>query len=167
MLAVAGTLAAPALARAANPEPTVHPPCNLFVPSVCLLPFPNDLFTVKDASTDTGRRLDILRISMPRNVAQVPIDPTDMNRADGFSPGTPIVVKVPGLETKQAFAATGAVPITDVSRSFDPDQPIVVINAQTLQAPADLGGGRHEPGRPGPSGRWSSGPRRTSPRGRA
>ena len=59
MLAVAGTLAAPALARAANPEPTVHPPCDLFVPSVCLLPFPNDFFTVADPSTATGQRLDL------------------------------------------------------------------------------------------------------------
>jgi hypothetical protein len=125
-------LGAPVLARAANPEPSVHPACDLFVPSVCLLPFPNDLFTVK-ADTATGRRLDLQLTAMPRNIALKPIDPTDMNRADGFSPGTPIVVRIPGLDTKQAFAATGAVPITDVARSFDPDQPIVVINAQTLK----------------------------------
>jgi hypothetical protein len=126
-------LAAPAASLAANPEPTVHPPCDLFVPSVCLLPFPNDLFTVEDSSKATGRRVNLQLIAMPRNVAGRPIDPTDMNRADGFSPGTPIVVRVPGLDNKEAFARTGAVPLTDVARSFDADQPIVVIDAQTLQ----------------------------------
>ena len=44
-----------------------------------------------------------------------------------------IVTKVPGLDTPAAFARTGAVPITDIERSFDADQPIVVINARTLQ----------------------------------
>ena len=44
-----------------------------------------------------------------------------------------IVTKVPGLDTPAAFARTGAVPITDIERSFDPDQPIVVINARTLE----------------------------------
>ena len=59
-----------------------------------------------------------------------------------------IVTKVPGLDTPEAFARTGAVPITDIERSFDADQPIVVINARTLRAPADLVGARREPGRP-------------------
>ena len=36
---------------------------------------------------------------------------------------------MPGVD----LAMTGAVPITDVARSFDPGQPIVVINAVTLQ----------------------------------
>ena len=49
---------------------------------------------------------------MPRNVAGKPIDPTDWNRADGFSPGSLIVTYVPGLDL--AFAKTDAVPITDI-----------------------------------------------------
>ena len=56
-------------------------------PSVCLQPWPNDYFTVDDPSTDTGKRLNLQLLDMPRNVANKPIDPTDWNRNDGFSPG--------------------------------------------------------------------------------
>ena len=38
---------------------------------------------------------------------------------------------MPGLDTPAAFQKTGAVPITDIERTYDPDQPIVVINADT------------------------------------
>ena len=70
---------------------------------------------------------------MPKNAAGSPIEPADYNWSDGFSPGAPIVTKVPGLDTQAAFARTGSVPITDVARSFDRDAPIVVINARTLR----------------------------------
>ena len=68
---------------------------------------------------------------MPKNRAGRPIDPTDHNRADGFSPGNMIVTKVPGLDSHAAFGRTGAVPITDMARTFDRRQPVVVINART------------------------------------
>ncbi len=68
---------------------------------------------------------------MPKNRAGKPIDPSDQNRADGFSPGNMIVTRVPGLDSQAAFDRTGAVPITDMARSFDRDQPVVVINART------------------------------------
>ncbi len=103
--------------------------CDPLDPSVCLYPFPNDYFTIVDPATDTGRRVNFSLTAMPRNVANVPVDPTDLNRADGFSPGQSIETRVPGYDPVQ----TGAVPITDIERSFDPAQPIVVINASTLQ----------------------------------
>ncbi|MEO6030253.1 MAG: hypothetical protein ABIR79_25570 [Candidatus Binatia bacterium] len=103
--------------------------CDGLDPSVCLFPFPNDFFTVADSATVTGRRVNLALTATPRNVAGVPIDPSDVNRADGFSPGQAISLRVPGFDP----GVTGAVPITDVERSFDPAQPIVVINASTLQ----------------------------------
>ena len=105
--------------------------CDFLDPAVCLYPWPNDHFTRADPSTATGRRLNLNLLSMPRNVEGKPIDPTEFNRNDGFSPGNLIVTKVPGLDTPEAFARTGAVPITDMGRTFDPDQPVVVINART------------------------------------
>jgi hypothetical protein len=107
--------------------------CDPFDPSVCLQPWPNDYFTVADKSTDTGRRLNLDIASMPRNAAGKPIDPTDFNRNDGFSPGQEIVVHVPGLDNISAFNRTRAVPITDISRTYDRYQPIVVLNADTLK----------------------------------
>jgi hypothetical protein len=107
--------------------------CDPLDPAVCLQPWPNDYFTVPDGDTDTGRRLNLNVLSMPRNIAGNPIQPAEWNRNDGFSPGQKITTKVPGLDTPQAFANTGAVPITDIERYLDPNQPVVVINADTLQ----------------------------------
>jgi hypothetical protein len=98
-----------------------------------MLPFPNDYFTVADSSAATGRRVNFLLADMPRSAAGKPIDPTPYNLNDGFSPGSPIVTRVPGLDDPRAFAKTGAVPISDIARSYDRNQPIVVINASTLK----------------------------------
>src|SRR3954469_20006997 len=92
-----------------------------------MLPFPNDSFTKADPSTPTERRVNFNILDMPRNVAGKPIDPTDWNRADGFSPGSLIVAKVPGID----LARTGAVPNTDMARAYDEDAPIVLLDADT------------------------------------
>ena len=105
--------------------------CDFLDPAVCLQPWPNDYFTVNDSSTATGKRLNLNSASMPANVNGVHIDPTDMNRADGFSPGNLIVIKIPGLETPAAFANSGIVPIDDMHAYADPDQAVMVINADT------------------------------------
>ncbi|MBA2504988.1 MAG: hypothetical protein H0V29_03475, partial [Thermoleophilaceae bacterium] len=98
---------------------------------VCMYPFPNDYFTRKDASTDTGKRIDFQMLGMPRNAAQRPVDPTDWNRADGFSPGSMILAHVAGLQKPESLTASGAVPITDMARTYDANQPVVVINTKT------------------------------------
>src|SRR5689334_7541359 len=90
--------------------------CDWLDEAVCLQPWPNDYFTTGDSGTTTHRRLNLQLLSMPRNRAGKPIDPTDYNRNDGFSPGTPIVTKIPGLDTKAAFDRSGIVPITDMGR---------------------------------------------------
>src|SRR5262249_29737604 len=72
--------------------------CDFMDPAVCLQPWPNDYFTVADATTDTGRRLALNANSMPANKFGTHIDPTDYNRADGFSPGNLITVKIPQVE---------------------------------------------------------------------
>lgn len=105
--------------------------CDFLDPAVCLQPWPNDHFTRRSSSTDTGRRLALDRESMPQNRAGVPIEPSAYNRSDGFSPGQLITTRVPGLDTQRAFRRTGAVPITDIARHRDAAQPVVVINART------------------------------------
>jgi len=110
-------------------QPDCTCPCDFLDPSVCLYPFPNDYFTIADATADTGRRVHLALAGMPKNQAQKPIDPSDYNRNDGFSPGASIELRVPGVD----LAMTGAVPITDVERSLDADAPIVLVDASTLQ----------------------------------
>jgi hypothetical protein len=127
------------------------PHCDPFDPSLCMQPFPNDYFTVADPSTDTGRRLDFHADAMPQNKGGVPIDPTDFNRADGFSPGSAITVKIPEVETQAAFDNTGFVPLTDPGAYADPDQPAVVIDADTgerqpIFAELDANPNHYQPG---------------------
>src|SRR3954463_1316681 len=105
--------------------------CDALDPSVCMLPFPNDYLTTADASTATGRRLDLSLLGMPRNKAGKPVAPADWNRSDGFSPGSLIVTKIPQIQTPAALKATGAVPITDIKRTYDPGAPIVLLDADT------------------------------------
>lgn len=96
-----------------------------------MLPWPDNFFTRPDRSTPTGVRLNISPDATPRNVAGVPIDPTDWNRLDGFSPGSPIVTHVPGMDNPQAFANTDPPTNIDIQRSLDPGSPIIVIDAAT------------------------------------
>jgi hypothetical protein len=107
--------------------------CDFMDPTVCLQPWPNDYFTKSDPTSDTGRRLNLNVNSTPANKNGVHIDPTDINRADGFSPGNLITVKIPQVETKAAFDNTGFVPVNDMHRYSDANQPVVVIDAATGQ----------------------------------
>jgi hypothetical protein len=113
------------LSRSARCETIASPGTN------CLFPWPSDHYTTSDAGTPTGLRLNLDVASTPANAAKIHINPADINRSDGFSPGESIVTRVPGLDTPAAFQNTGSVPLTDMDRAFDPNQPIVLIDAST------------------------------------
>ncbi|WP_019630969.1 hypothetical protein [Actinomadura atramentaria] len=99
--------------------------CDPIDPAACLLPFPSDWYTKADAATPTGRRVDMK--STLKNVLGVPIAPAEWNRADGFSPGSALLSRVPGLD----LARTKAAPITDIGASLHADAPIVVVDTAT------------------------------------
>ncbi|MDX2171010.1 MAG: hypothetical protein SF182_28330 [Deltaproteobacteria bacterium] len=93
----------------------------------CLLPFPNDYYTVADGATPTGRRLALAAESLPANAAGAPIDPSDQNRADGWSPGSALLVRVDGLD-----AVASRLPgLADARPSLAADAPIVLLDATT------------------------------------
>lgn len=105
--------------------------CQPFGPSPCLLPFPNDLFTRPDRSTPTGLRVHLPAGAMPADKQGVGIAVAEYDRADGFSPGSDVIVHVPGLDNPAAFARTGSVSLTKMARSFSRNQPIVIIDERT------------------------------------
>jgi hypothetical protein len=106
----------------------------------CLLPFPNDRFTVADPSTPTGLRVDLSTFALPRNVLGKPWDPTEWNRNDGFSPGAMALTHVPGLDLETTFGLhergidwddTGVAQLRVPSLSLADDAPIVLLDATT------------------------------------
>ena len=103
--------------------------------SLCLLPFPDNYYTVADPSSATGRRVNLSDQGTPQNSSGVPIAAAPYNFNDGFSPGQTTVVRVPGLDTPDAFAATDPIPLNDLSRNEElrANEPVVVIDAETGQ----------------------------------
>jgi len=82
-----------------------------------MLPFPDDFHTTNDYTSDTGRRIAFRDASMPQNSTGTPVAAEPYNQNDGFSPGQAIVVRVPGLETPEALAATDPITLDNLSRN--------------------------------------------------
>ena len=129
VLRTLGWLAAPGAAAAATPAADCQP-----FAEPCLLPFPNDLFTRPDPTSATGVRVDLPQAAMPTNTNGVQVGVAPYDRNDGFSPGSSIIVRVPGLDNQAAFDQTDPVRLTDLSRTYAPKAPIVVIDAATRAA---------------------------------
>jgi len=100
--------------------------CDPLVPEQCLLPFPNDYFTVRDR-TRTGRRVAFVAESLPANVGGTHLDAVELNRADGFSPGAGLLTWAPGLDP----GLSGVPPLTDIGHSLAADSAIVVVDTRT------------------------------------
>ena len=95
----------------------------------CLLPFPSNFNTVAQKGSDTGLRLNFSASQFPKNVQGRAAFPPELNRNDGFSPGSALLTYVPGID----MAKTGAAPITDIAQYSKANAPIVVIDAKTGQ----------------------------------
>lgn len=113
-------LCAIALSAAAPASAAAPSGCDPFDKSACLLPWPNDYFRKHG-------QLALTNAQMPKSSDGKPIAARDYNWSDGYSPGQIILTLVPGLDLKR----TGAAPVTDIGRSLNPNQAIVVIDAKT------------------------------------
>lgn len=110
--------------------------CNFIAaqsPAICMSPFPDNYYTLADARTESGRRINFTQQAMPRNVGGTPIDPGPYRASDGFSQGQTISVRVPGLDNPAALQRTNPVGLADPSRYLLPNAPVVVINALTRE----------------------------------
>ncbi len=120
---------APAASTPTMPDPAVNG-CDVLLTAPvghdCLLPWPNDAFTVP-ANTMTGRRLNISSSVDPQNVNGVHVDTTAQNAADGFSPGGAILTYVAGLGIAQSHIATSLT----IGQSLSPNAPILIVDTAT------------------------------------
>ena len=99
--------------------------------SVCMLPFPDDYYTVADPSSATGRRVAFNNSATPANQEGAHIEAAPYNAADGFSPGSTILLPVQGIQQVEDLKPTKAVPINHLARYTKADAPVVVIDAST------------------------------------
>lgn len=139
--------------------------CDVLDPAHCLLPFPSNHFTVtapegSPQAAGTGRRVNFDVLAMPRNTAGKPIEPTEWNRNDGFSPGQMLVTFVPNLAANADGSIPGAPPLSHIPASLDvAGSSVVVLNAETgephpVWAEINLNAGLLLPGQgtPNPAG---------------
>lgn len=127
-LAAASVFVALPGSAGATPAKSDHA-CDPIDPTACLLPFPNNWYTVPDTSTATGLRVNFAASSTPANIIGRHIDPAGWNHNDGFSPGSMLLAHVPGID----LTRTGAAPVTDVGRSLRADAPVVIVDTATGQ----------------------------------
>ncbi|HJN74910.1 MAG TPA: hypothetical protein QGF58_13345 [Myxococcota bacterium] len=104
--------------RLAGERAPLSAECSSLDPEHCLLPWPDNTYTVTDTSTETGLRLAIEVSSMPGED-----DPSFLNLADGFSRVTGVAV---------AFDTTVEMDLatTEVEPQLSADGVLQVFNAQ-------------------------------------
>ncbi|MCW3068449.1 MAG: hypothetical protein JWL67_1074 [Solirubrobacterales bacterium] len=123
-------------AGSAVAELPIEPKCEFIAgpgSSECMLPFPNDYYTKADPTSPTGRRVDFRELATPTNAASQHIEVAPYNAADGFSPGSVVSLKIPGISTAADVAAAHAVPINHLGRYRETNAPVVVIDTSTGQ----------------------------------
>jgi hypothetical protein len=126
-------IAAVSLALASSSSARPLADCQPFQTRPCAFPFPSDLFTVPDPAAVTGLRVHLPGAALPVSDQGVRLRTGPYDASDGFSPGSTLIVHVPGLDNQQALQRTGAAGLLDIGQSMSPDQPIVVLDAQTGQ----------------------------------
>lgn len=97
--------------------------------TLCMLPFPDDYYTVPNAASETGRQINFQTAGMPENVYGQHIEAGPYNAANGFSQGSTILVKIPGIESVADVTAMGGTPINHLGQYTAKNAPVVVIDA--------------------------------------
>ncbi len=134
--------------------------CDMLDPAHCLFPFPSNQFTsLANAGSvqssergGSGRKVNFNILGMPRNTAGKPIDPSEWNRNDGFSPGQMITTFVPDLAANEDGTVPGAPRLSHLSESLDlNNSAVLVLDAETgephpVWAEIDLNAGLLFPG---------------------
>lgn len=99
--------------------------CDPLVPAYCAYPFPNNVFTVADEDTASGRRLAFSRAAMPPTNDGFQGEPDVINDRDGFSPGGTILAHLAGA------TATGLADPLHIGDSLEDGSLTILLDATT------------------------------------
>lgn len=97
--------------------------CNPMGGTRCITPFPSNLYTVEDLSTDTGVRLELPEGALPVSQDGYPIASSILNGRDGFSAAAHIFTAFPG-----GVDPSNLVPHTAYGDSLTDASPTVLID---------------------------------------
>ena len=128
--AATATSAVAAPAPAATPRPLAD--CQPYARRrPCVFPYPDDRFTAPDPATATGLRVRLPPAALPVSDLGVHLHVGPYDANDGFSPGSTLIVHIPGFDDQAALARSDAAGLSDIDHSLAPNQPIVVIDERT------------------------------------
>ena len=100
--------------------------CSPFSNDACMMPWPSMAYLDPDPTSATGFRVNIPASATPANGDHISVDPTPLDRWDGFSPSGPILVRFPG-----GVSATGLPGWANPDDSLAADAPIVLIDVNS------------------------------------
>ena len=66
--------------------------CNPLNGAGCVTPWPSSIYERDDATSETGRRIDIPAGALPTNYGNIEVDPALYNKHDGFSSAAPLLI---------------------------------------------------------------------------
>ncbi|PRQ04595.1 hypothetical protein [Enhygromyxa salina] len=98
--------------------------CDPLLPDYCGFPYPNNVFSIDDPDSPTGRRLAFSGALVPESNGYQP-DPDAWVDSDGFSPASTLLAYFPGVSLQGL-----PTPIT-IEASLADDSPTIVLNADT------------------------------------
>jgi hypothetical protein len=100
--------------------------CNPLGGTACMAPWPSAIYEIDDATTATGRRLDIPVGALPTNIDAITVDPAVYNKGDGFSSAAPMITAFPtGID------AANLVHYSNYEASVTDASPTVLIDMST------------------------------------
>src|SRR6476646_11038936 len=102
----------------ANPDPK----CNPLAVGDCVLPWPSSFYLKSDSSTATGKRVALPEGVLPLDQTGKSMDPTYLNKQDGFSPAGMLVANLKARLDKAQLP-----PSTDLTKAIDPSSTVQLI----------------------------------------
>ncbi|WP_146155844.1 hypothetical protein [Enhygromyxa salina] len=98
--------------------------CDPLVPDYCGFPYPNNVFSIDDPDSPTGRRLAFTEALVPAGAGYQP-DPDVWLDSDGFSPAGSMLAYFPGVSVE------GLPSPTTIEASLAADSPTILLNADS------------------------------------